>query len=168
MAVLDIVKYPDPRLSQVCKPVEKVDGAIRELVQNMIDTMYDAPGVGLAAPQVGHFIRLIVMDSATKEEASNLRILVNPELTLLGEVIKSEQEGCLSVPLNYRANVPRHSIVHLKAKDLDGNDIDEMLLDYEAIIIQHEFDHLNGILFIDHVSRLRRAMYDNKVKKHLR
>ena len=166
--ILDIVTYPDPRLKQPCEPVAEVTDEIRKLAADMLETMYAAPGVGLAAPQVGRNIRMLVMDPAGKDEDKQPRVLINPVLELSGEDVVSEQEGCLSVPLNYRADVPRKSLVLLKATDLDGNGIEEDLTDFPAIIIQHEADHLDGILFIDRISRLRRTLYDSKVKKWLK
>lgn len=166
--ILDIVTYPDPRLQQKCEPVGEVTEEIRRLAADMLETMYAAPGVGLAAPQVGRNIRMLVMDPSANEEEKRPRVLVNPELTLSGEDLLSEQEGCLSVPLNYRADVLRKSHVLLRARDLDGNLIEEEFTDFPAIVIQHEADHLDGILFIDRISRLRRALYDSKVKKWLK
>ena len=166
--ILDIVTYPDPRLKEVCEPVAEVTDDIRQLAADMLETMYAAPGVGLAAPQVGRNIRMLVMDPAMKDEEKQPRVLINPVLTLSGEEVLSEQEGCLSVPMNYRADVKRMSNVHLHASDLDGNIIDEYLDEFPAIIIQHEYDHLDGILFIDKISRLRRTLYDSKVKKWLK
>ncbi|WP_297670261.1 peptide deformylase [uncultured Desulfovibrio sp.] len=166
--ILDIVTYPDPRLKQVCEPVEAVTDEIRQLAADMLETMYAAPGVGLAAPQVGRNIRMLVMDPAGKDEAKRPRVLVNPVLTLGGEEILSEQEGCLSVPMNYRADVKRMSKARLHAQDLDGALIDEDLDGFDAIVVQHEYDHLDGILFIDRISRLRRTLYDGKVKKWLK
>ena len=166
--ILDIVTYPDPRLKEVCKPITEVTDEIRQLAADMLETMYAAPGVGLAAPQVGRNIRMLVMDPAMKDEEKQPRVLINPELTLSGEEVISEQEGCLSVPMNYRADVKRMSKVHLSAKDLDGNVIEEDLEEFPAIVIQHEFDHLDGVLFIDRISRLRRSLYDSKVKKWLK
>lgn len=163
--LLDIVTYPDPRLKLIAKPVKEVTQALRELASNMADTMYDARGVGLAAPQVGHSIRMIVMDVSGPEERAALRVLVNPEIVLSGEKICSEGEGCLSVPHNYRADVTRFNTISLKCQDLDGNVIEEKLEDYHAIVVQHEMDHLDGKLFIDHISRLRRSLFDAKVKK---
>ena len=166
--ILDIVTYPDPRLKEVCKPITEVTDEIRQLAADMLETMYVAPGVGLAAPQVGHNIRMLVMDPAMKDEEKQPRVLINPELTLSGEEVISEQEGCLSVPMNYRADVHRMSNVHLRAMDLDGNIIEEDLEEFPAIIMQHEYVHLDGILFIDKISRLRRTLYDSKVKKWLK
>lgn len=166
--LLDIVVYPDPRLKETCVPVEEITDDIRQLAADMLETMYAAPGVGLAAPQVGRNIRMLVMDPAMKDEEKSPRVLINPVLTLSGEEVLSEQEGCLSVPMNYRADVKRMSKAHLRALDLDGNVIEEDLEEFPAIILQHEFDHLDGILFIDKISRLRRTMFDSKVKKWLK
>lgn len=164
---LEIVTYPDPRLAQKCEPVAEVTDELRQLAADMIETMYEAPGVGLAAPQVGRNIRMLVMDPYIGEEGSerNPRVLINPELTLGEDMIPSEQEGCLSVPMNYRATVKRASTVHLKAMNLDGNIFEEDLEGFAAIVVQHEYDHLDGVLFIDRISRLRRSLYDSKVKK---
>lgn len=166
--LLDIVTYPDPRLKERCAPVEAITDEIRRLASDMTETMYAAPGVGLAAPQVGRSLRLLVMDPGVQEGERRPRVLVNPVLEPLGEVIVSEQEGCLSVPLNYRADVPRWSRVRLRATDLDGAVIDEELEGFAAVVVQHEVDHLDGTLFIDRMSRLRRTLYDGKVKKWLK
>lgn len=163
--ILQILHYPDPRLRKICKPVEKITPEIKELAENMLETMYEARGVGLAAPQVGVNLRMLVMDSAMGEDNPAPRVVINPQLELIGEKIVSEQEGCLSVPMNYRADVPRHRIVRLEGLDLNGNKINETLEDYPAIIIQHETDHLDGKLFIDKISRLKRTLYDSKIKK---
>lgn len=163
--ILEILAYPDKRLREVCKPVEEITPQIRELADNMLETMYKANGVGLAAPQVGIPLRMLVMDSAPHEDEPKPRVVINPHLEFLGEEIVSEQEGCLSVPMNYRANVPRNSSVRLRGLDINGNPLDEVLENFEAIIIQHETDHLDGKLFIDKLSRLKRALYDSKVKK---
>ena len=155
--ILDIVTYPDPRLKEVCEPVAEVTDDIRQLAADMLETMYAAPGVGLAAPQVGRNIRMLVMDPAMKDEEKQPRVLINPVLTLSGEEVLSEQEGCLSVPMNYRADVKRMSNVHLHAMDLDGHIIDEDLDEFPALIIQHEYDHLDGILTLDRLSPQARA-----------
>lgn len=166
--ILDIVTYPDPSLKNVCEPVGEITPEIRELAADMLETMYASRGVGLAAPQVGKNLRMLVMDPAQNEGGKAPRVLINPEIELLGEEIVSEQEGCLSVPLSYRADVPRHSMARLHATDLDGNAIDEILADFAAIVIQHEVDHLDGRLFIDKISRLRRTLFDSRVKKWLK
>jgi peptide deformylase len=166
--ILDILTYPDPRLRQKCLPVTAVTDELRQLAADMLETMYAAPGVGLAAPQVGRNIRLLVMDPAMQDEQRKPAVLLNPVLKLSGEKILSEREGCLSVPLQYRADVWRMSRVALEASDLDGNAIHAELEGFPAIVLQHEYDHLEGILFIDHISRLRRSLYDSKVKKWLK
>lgn len=166
--LLDIVTYPDPRLKERCAPVAEITDEIRALAADMTETMYAAPGVGLAAPQVGRSLRMLVMDPGVQEGERAPRVLINPELEPLGEVITSEQEGCLSVPLNYRADVPRWSKVRLRATALDGTPIDEELEGFPAVVLQHEVDHLDGTLFIDRVSHLRRTLYDSKVKKWLK
>lgn len=163
--ILEILKYPDPRLANVCKPVANITDEIRELAHNMLETMYKAEGVGLAAPQIGQFLRLIIIDPFYREGSQQPRVLINPELEFLGELITSPNEGCLSVPYNYRADVARHSTVRLKALGLDGQPIDEILEGLPAIVVQHEVDHLDGKLFIDKISHLRRSIYDGKVKK---
>ncbi len=165
MAVLEILKYPDPRLSQVSSPVTDINSDIRTLVDDMIETMYVSRGVGLAAPQVGHFIRLLVVDPSGPEEKTSLKVLINPQLTFLGDTVVSPMEGCLSVPYDYRADVKRFEKVTFKAQDLDGNFFEEELEGFEAIVLQHEFDHLEGKLFIDHIGRLRRTLFDTRVKK---
>lgn len=163
--ILEILSYPDPRLRKSSEAVQEINPEIRQLASDMLETMYKAKGVGLAAPQIGRHIRMFVMDAAVGDEASDPRVLINPQLELLGDNIISEQEGCLSVPLNYRSDVPRFSKVHIRALDLDGNEIDEVLENLAAIIVQHETDHLDGKLFIDKLSHLKRSMYDGKIKK---
>ncbi len=164
--ILDIVTYPTPSLAEKSLPVTEVTEEIRQLAADMTETMYDAPGVGIAAPQVGRNIRMVVVDPHWNKETPRApRVLVNPVLTLLGEKVVSEQEGCLSVPLNYRADVKRAERIRLQATDLDGAVIDEELEGFEAFCLQHECDHLDGVLFIDRIGRLRRSLYDTKLKK---
>lgn len=163
--ILDILKYPDPRLAMTSETVAEITSEIRQLAEDMLETMYAAEGVGLAAPQVGKRIRMLVMDPHHQDGGRHPRVFINPMLTPEGEAIISTSEGCLSVPLNYRADVPRAKTVHVRALDLNGNAIDEKLEGFPAIVIQHEVDHLEGTLFIDKISHLRRNMYDNKVKK---
>lgn len=166
--ILDIVKYPDPRLALVSEPVPALTPELRKLARDMIETMYHAEGVGLAAPQIGRNIRMLVMDPGWRDHDRNARVIINPQLTLGSEMILSESEGCLSVPLGYRAEVARASSVHLKGQDLEGNDLDEIVEGFPAIVLQHETDHLDGKLFIDRISRLKRNMYDSKVKRWLK
>lgn len=163
--ILEILKYPDPRLADISEPIPEITEEIRQLASDMLETMYKSEGVGLAAPQIGKFIRMLVMDPHYREDEKNPSVLINPELEPHGELITSPGEGCLSVPLNFRADVPRYAKVTVSALDLDGRQIRETLEGFPAIVIQHETDHLNGCLFIDKISRLRRNMYDGKVKK---
>lgn len=161
-----IIKYPDPLLARKSEPVAEITDEIRELVEDMTKAMYDNDGIGLAAPQVGQSIRLVVTDLSGPKERADLRVWVNPEIVSRDGSVVSE-EGCLSV-VGLRAKVERAAQVKVKATDLDGNavevDADEML----AICLQHEIDHLDGILFIDHISRLKRSLYDSKVKKWIK
>lgn len=166
--ILEILSYPDSRLRKQSEEVKEIDQEIRQLASDMLETMYKSKGVGLAAPQIGRHLRMFVMDAARGDETPAPRVIINPRLELLGENIISEQEGCLSVPLNYRSDVPRSQKIRLQAQDLDGREIDEILEDFPAIIIQHETDHLDGKLFIDKLSHLKRSMYDGKVKKWLK
>ncbi len=168
MALRKIVLYPDPLLAKPCEPVEDITDEIRELASDMLETMYDAPGVGLAAPQVGILKQIVVYDPSDKEEEKHPVVLINPEVTLTGEIIVSEREGCLSVPLGYRADVKRSSSIHLKYTDLDGVVHERDIEGFEAVIVQHETDHLKGVLFIDKIGHLRRSLYDTKVKKWLK
>ena len=165
--ILKVLKYPEASLNKPCEKISEITPEIKQLASDMLETMYAAPGVGLAAPQVGHNIRLLVMDPQIDGKKMP-KILVNPLLELTGEEIVSKQEGCLSVPLDYRADVPRYSIVKYSALDIDGNRVTETLEGFPAIIIQHEADHLDGVLFIDRLGRLRRSLYDGKVKKWLK
>ena len=165
---LKILSYPDPLLARKCEPVAEVTDEIRDLVKGMIPLMYEADGIGLAAPQVGRLIRLVVIDISGPESRSDLRVFVNPKLTPIPSEGKvTYEEGCLSVP-GYRANVKRFAKVHVDAQDLEGN-----VLDYDAdgllaICLQHECDHLDGKLFIDRISSLKRGMYEMKRKKGTR
>ena len=170
MAVLPITKYPEKELLKPSAPVETVDEAIQALIEDMGETMFDAPGVGLAAPQVGRNIRLIVYDpdSGTKdrEEDSGKRFtpLVNPEIIHAEGSLVSEDEACLSVP-DYSADVKRYSRVTVKAQNREGKQIIFDAEGIQAVIMQHEIDHLDGILFIDRISSLKRNMYKKKMAK---
>ena len=168
MALREVLQFPDRRLKQVSEPVARVTDEIRELARDMLEVMYDEPGIGLAAPQVGAPIRLIVVDVQWTEEGNerNPRVLVNPE------VVRAEgtlvwNEGCLSVP-DFQAEVERAERVRLRATDLDGNPVEIETSGLEAVCFQHEIDHLDGILFIDRISRLKRSLYVRKREKQLR
>jgi len=161
--ILPVLQYPDPRLARVSLPIQEVTPEMRELAENMVETMYARDGIGLAAPQVGTAIRLVVLDVSGPDRREDLHILINPVLTITGPEIESE-EGCLSIA-DYRSTVCRSRRVHVKATDLDGNPVSFDAEDLLAICIQHECDHLDGILFLDHISRLKRSMFDRKIKK---
>jgi peptide deformylase len=167
MALREIVKFPDPRLKEVSKPITEVDDTLRELARDMIDVMYDEPGIGLAAPQVGASIRMFVIDTEWSDEevGRNPVVVLNPEISDPEDKIIWE-EGCLSVP-DYSANVERDAKITLRGNDLDGNPIEEHAEGLRAVCIQHEVDHLDGILFIDRISRLKRGLYVKKRKKQL-
>jgi peptide deformylase len=168
MALREVLRFPDRRLAEVSEPIEEVSDEIRVLAKDMLDVMYDEPGIGLAAPQVGETIRLVVVDTEWTEEGAEKTplVLVNPEI-VQREGKLSWTEGCLSVP-DFQAEVERAESVRLLATDLDGQ---ELVIDAEglrAVCFQHEVDHLDGILFIDRISRLKREMYVRKRKKQLR
>ncbi|MBF0335907.1 MAG: peptide deformylase [Alphaproteobacteria bacterium] len=164
MALRPILVAPDPRLKAKCLPVAKVDGEVARLMDDLLETMYAAPGIGLAAPQVGASVRVLVIDIAKDgEERQPLRI-ANPEFVWLSDEDRSYEEGCLSVPEHY-AEVTRPAALRLRYLD-HQNEIRE--LDAEgllATVIQHEMDHLDGVLFIDHLSNLKRNMILRKLTK---
>ncbi len=167
MTVLDILTYPDSFLKKQTAPVEDIDGAMQTVFDNMAATMYVAPGVGLAAPQVGIGQSFIIYDIAQREEGHDLHVLVNPKIiTSEGEIL-SENEGCLSVP-DFRADVKRAERILVEGVDRDGNPLRFEADGLLAIVIQHELDHLNGTLFIDHISTLKRQMYKRRVKKEMK
>ncbi len=164
MALLPIIIAPDPRLKQISAPVERVDDAIRQLMDDMLETMYQAPGVGLAAPQVGVLRRIIVLDAAKKDEERQPYAMVNPTLVRISNQDIRSEEGCLSLPEHY-ADVVRPATIRVRYLDR-GGEIRE--LDAEGLLatcIQHEMDHLEGILFVDHLSALKRNMILRKLTK---
>ncbi|MDL2314024.1 peptide deformylase [Desulfovibrio sp. OttesenSCG-928-C14] len=164
---LEVLQYPDPRLKLKSEEIAEVTPEIRELAERMAEAMYEHDGIGLAAPQVGRQIRMIVVDLSGPDERSALNVYINPKVEPLeGELVESE-EGCLSVA-DYRSQVKRPGRVRFTATDLDGNRIEKEAHELEAICLQHECDHLDGKLFIDHISRLKRGLYDSKVKKALK
>jgi len=168
MALREVLKFPDKRLREVSKPITELTDEIRALAQDMCDVMYDEPGIGLAAPQVGETVRLIVVDTEwTQDDAERSPlVLVNPEIIEReGEIVWTE--GCLSVP-DYEAEVERAARVRLVARDLEGQPVDIAAEELQAVCFQHEIDHLDGVLFIDRISRLKRSLYVKKRKKQLR
>lgn len=165
MAIREILKYPNPVLRKKAEKITEFDDALRELVADMAETMYDAPGVGLAAPQIGVSLQLLVMDITTSDQEPELIVFINPEISE-GEGSDIDEEGCLSV-VDLTAKVKRFTKIRVKAQDLDGNHLDFIAEDWFARVMQHEVDHLNGVLFIDHLSSLKRGMYKKKRKKQL-
>ncbi len=161
MPTREIIKLPDKRLRLVSKPVVKVDAAVRRLIDDMFETMYAAPGVGLAAIQVGEPKRVVTVDLAKKDEPKDPRVFINPEVIWSSQEKRVYEEGCLSIPEIYE-EVERPAEVKVKYMDLDGK-IDEIKASgLLATVLQHEIDHTNGILFIDHISKLKR---DRIIKK---
>ncbi|MCL6730605.1 peptide deformylase [Sphingomonas hankyongi] len=169
MAIRPIVEVPDPRLREISKPVDTVDDEVRALVSDMFETMYDAPGIGLAAIQVGVPKRILVIDLQEPEEEGgepirDPRVFINPEILDCSDQEVPYTEGCLSVPDQF-AEVDRPDRIRARWLDIDGKQRDEEITGLLAVCLQHEMDHLNGILFIDHLSRLKRQMILKKLDK---
>lgn len=162
MALLDILEFPDPRLRTVAKPVERVDDDLRKLVDDMLETMYDASGIGLAATQVNVHRRLLVMD--VSEERDRPQVFINPQFEVLDETLGHYDEGCLSVPGFYE-EVQRPQQIRVKALDRDGEAFEAELDGIAAICLQHEVDHLDGKLFVDYISPLKRQRIRRKLEK---
>jgi peptide deformylase len=164
MAILSILRYPDERLHTVARPVEEVDDAIRKLVDDMAETMYTAPGIGLAATQVNVHRRVIVIDIS--ETRNDLHVLINPSITYReGSVVW--EEGCLSVPAIYD-NVTRSQKIRMEALDREGRRYELEAEDLLAVCIQHEIDHLEGKVFVEYLSKLKQARIKARLKKQLR
>ena len=166
MALIPIILIPDPVLRKVASPVAEITDGIRQLLDDMAETMYDAPGIGLAAPQVNISERIIVMDCGRDEEPE-LYKMINPEIVASSQERSVLEEGCLSIP-NQTADVERPAHVDVRYLDVDGN---EQMLHCEGLLaacVQHEIAHLDGVLFIDHISRLKRDMIVRKALKDLR
>ena len=167
MSLLDIVTYPDPFLKNPTKPVENIDGALQQLIKHMAETMYHAPGVGLAAIQVGIDKSMLTYDIAPKDEERQLNVLINPKIVSAEGEVLSEDEGCLSVP-DFRASIKRFERILVQAVNREGNPVRFEAEGFLSIVLQHEIDHLNGTLFIDHVSALKRQMYTKRLQKQLK
>ena len=174
MSLMHIIEVPDPMLRSTSAPVERIDGDLKRLVRNMFDTMYEAPGIGLAAVQVAVPRRLLVIDLQDpdpvpegEEEGPPVKrphVFINPEIIHRSDARKSYNEGCLSIPDQY-AEVERPDIVHARWLDVDGKEQEGELDGLMSVCLQHEVDHLNGVLFIDHLSRLKRDIIVKKVVK---
>ena len=167
MTLLDILTYPDKFLKKKTAPVENLDGTMQTVFDDMAATMYGAPGIGLAAPQVGIGQSFLIYDIAPKENGRELHVLVNPRIISSEGEILSEGEGCLSVP-DFRADVKRAERILVEGVDRDGNPLRFEAEGLHAIVIQHEMDHLDGTLFIDRISALKRQMYKRRVQKEMK
>jgi peptide deformylase len=168
MTALEVLQFPDPRLKRLSEPVTGPAAVLRALADGMLAVMYDEPGIGLAAPQVGHAIRLVVIDTDWSDEGAER----NPTVILNPEIVEHEgkilwDEGCLSVP-DYTAEVERAERIVVRYRNLDDQEISEDVSGLRAVCFQHEIDHLDGVLFIDRISRLKRSLYVNRRKKQLR
>ncbi|MBL8671905.1 MAG: peptide deformylase [Alphaproteobacteria bacterium] len=164
MAILPIITAPDPRLKRTCRPVAAVDDEIRRMMDDMLETMYAAPGIGLAAPQVGVDLRVIVVDVAKEGSPPSPHCLANPEILWSSEDHALYNEGCLSLPEQF-AEVERPAKVRVGYLDRDGKPRELEADGLLAVCIQHEMDHLEGVLFVDHVSRLKREMILKRLAK---
>ncbi|MCF6208571.1 MAG: peptide deformylase [Ghiorsea sp.] len=166
MAILPIITVPDKRLRKISEPVSQVTDELRQLAEDMLDTMYDAPGVGLAAPQVGVSLRVAVTDVDWRSEdgEKNHQVWINPEFTWKSDETEINEEGCLSLPEIY-GDVERPNAVRLKWYDLDGKKHEQDFDGFQAVALQHEFDHLDGKVFIDYFTPLKRRMITKKLKK---
>ena len=165
MIKFDIILHPDQKLKKICIPVAKVTDEICLVAQGMIETMYKAPGVGLAAPQVGILKRIFVMDCATKDSVSDPHILINPEIVWVSEEKNTYEEGCLSIP-DFYGDVERPSEIKICCLNEKGIPIEHHFDGLQATCAQHEIDHLNGVLFIDYLGPIRRQIITSKMKKY--
>jgi peptide deformylase len=167
MSMLKILSYPDPVLRQPTQELDRIDGDVQKMIDQMAVTMYDAPGIGLAAIQVGWNKSLLVYDIAPPDEGRSLNVLINPRIVHQEGEIVSENEGCLSVP-EFRADVKRFASILVEGVDREGRPLRLEAHGTLAIVLQHEIDHLNGKLFIDHISALKKQLYTRRLKKKLR
>ena len=167
MPKLDILTYPNKFLMKPTRPVENINGDLQAFIDDMAETMYEAPGVGLAAIQVGSDKRILVYDEMPGELKRQYAVLINPQLVESGGEILSENEGCLSVP-DFRSDVKRAARVLVEGVDRHGKPMRLEAEGFLAIVLQHEIDHLNGTLFIDRISALKRELYKRRVRKLLR
>ncbi|MGE0697674.1 MAG: peptide deformylase [Hyphomicrobiaceae bacterium] len=167
MSKLEILTLPDPILRQMAQPVERVDSALRRLADDMLETMYDAPGIGLAAPQVGVSRRLVVLDVSEKDGDKNPLVLVNPEIVSRADERRVYEEGCLSIP-DVKVEIERPAAIRVRYVDRNGNPTELAAEGLLATAIQHEVDHLDGRLIIDFLSRLKRDIIVRRFRKQTR
>jgi peptide deformylase len=164
---LEILTYPDKFLLKPTQPVKNINGSLQEQIGRMAEIMYAAPGIGLAAIQVGIDQSFLIYDIASQEGTRALQVLINPRIVEKQGEVLSENEGCLSVP-DFRADVLRARTVFVKGYDRDGNELEIEADGFQAIVLQHEIDHLEGTLFIDRISSLKRQLYKRRIKKQLK
>jgi peptide deformylase len=167
MSKLKILTYPDEFLRQPASTLDNIDGDVQQMIDQMSVSMYEAPGVGLAAIQVGWGKSVLIYDISPPEEGRSLQVLINPRIIEQEGEILSENEGCLSVP-EFRADVSRFASILVEAADREGRPLKLEAHGMLAIVLQHEIDHLNGKLFIDHISALKKQLYTRRIKKKLR
>jgi len=167
MSELEILTYPNRFLNRPTKPLVNIDGKVQQMIDKMATTMYAAPGVGLAAIQVGWDKSLLVYDISPRDEKRSLDVLINPKIIDSEGEVLSEEEGCLSVP-DFRSDVKRAARILVEGVDRDGKPLRIDAQGMLAVVLQHEIDHLNGTLFIDRISTLKREMYKRRMKKKLR
>ncbi|MBK8082654.1 MAG: peptide deformylase [Devosia sp.] len=167
MAKRPILILPDERLRAIAEPIDKIDEGIRRLAEDMLDTMYDAPGIGLAAPQVGELRRIVVMDLSKDDEPKAPIVMINPEILSYSDDTVTTEEGCLSIPELYY-EVERPAEIKVRYTNLEGETVEREAGDRLAICIQHELDHLDGVLYIDYLSRLKRDRVLKKFQKQAR
>lgn len=165
MSLRTILKFPDPILRQKAKTITVFDDALKALASDMAETMYDAPGIGLAAPQIGESVQLIVINTSEEDDGEETLAMINPKITA-HEGNQVDEEGCLSV-LDLTASVKRSQKVTVAYLDMNGDEQEMSVEDRFAVVLQHEIDHLHGVLFIDHLSTLKRALYKKRLKKML-
>lgn len=164
---LRILTYPEKILLNPTEPLVNIDGRVQQMIDSMAEAMYTAPGVGLAANQVGWGKSLLIYDLGAREGERELRVLINPKILESEGQVVSENEGCLSIP-DYRADVKRAERILIEGVDREGNPVRLEAEDFHAIVLQHEMDHLNGKLFIDRISSLKRELYKRRVRKAMR
>lgn len=167
MSKLKILTYPDKFLLQPTAPLENIDGQVQQMIDDMAETMYKAPGVGLASIQVGWDRSLLIYDIGARDEGRGLHVLINPRIVSSEGEIVSDNEGCLSVP-DFRADVKRAERILVEGFDREGKPLRVEAEGLHAIVLQHEIDHLNGRLFIDRISSLKRELYKRRVRKAMR
>lgn len=162
MPALNILKYPDPLLKERCEGVTDIDGRITSFIRDLVDTMRASPGVGLAAPQIGALLRIIAVDVTPKHPGIGLVTLINP-IIITSNGGKTAREGCLSIP-DYTADITRAATVTVRGIDPEGKEVEFRSTGFEAVVFQHEIDHLDGILFMDRISNMKRDLFKRKIK----